>query len=122
MLVRFIEVSHLEGRIGRTTSSTFIRALYPVVYALLLVLAVLHIPMTIDSINDFGASSGSLAHHHLMPPSSSVLRISLGQFVQTLLQRPLASLQALLVILIYFFLHFNSLRLSSRLSSVTSSW
>lgn len=122
MLIRFIHVNFLEARIGRTTSSTFIRALYPVVYALLLVLAVLNIPQTIDSFSEYSITSTSSSSPLALPPNSSVLRIAFSQFLYTLLNRPLSSLQALLVILIYFFLHFNSLRLSSRLSSFASTW
>ena len=50
MLSRFITLNHWESRIGRTTTTSYIRCIYPVIYGLQMISALLHIPQTIDTL------------------------------------------------------------------------
>lgn len=108
MLVRFIKVNQLEMRIGRTTSTTFIGAFYPVIYALQLVMAVLQIPQSIDSFKTLVAIR-------------QLSKSTLSQLWYPILTKPASTIQAFLCIVLYLLAHFHSLNLGTRLISMHTS-
>ena len=110
MLARFINVNYLELRVGRTTSSSFIQAIYPVIYALQLVIVILQIPQSIDSFRSLKWIQHISMQNYIQ-----------GQLWRTIVNKPQAAIQALLCIAFYLLMHFKPLRVSTRLTCFTCS-
>lgn len=103
MLLRFIQLNNVELKVGRTTSTSFVRAFFPVFYALQFVLLVLQVPQSIDSLRSLGSQSFSLSQIWLAILAPSQLTI-----------------YALVCIVLYLYIHSRPLKLDSRLSTLTS--
>ncbi|KAI2797700.1 GPI inositol-deacylase [Blomia tropicalis] len=91
MLVRFIQVNYTELKIGRTTSTSFIRSIFPSIYALQFALSILQIPISLDSYH-------SIQENRIQPIISQ------------------SSFSAALFIVIYLLIHTRPLDLTCRLT------
>ena len=101
MLIRFIQLKNVEMKIGRTTSTSFIRAHYPLIYAMLFVIVVLQVPQSIDSLRSFNNQTITL---------SQLWSFTLSQL----------SIYALVCIIVYLFIHKKALKLDCRLTTLPS--
>lgn len=97
MLVRFIQVNYTELKIGRTTSTSFIRSIFPSIYALQFALSILQIPISLDSYH-------SIQENRIQPIISQ------------------SSFSAALFIVIYLLIHTRPLDLTCRLTVLTNQW